>query len=131
MLSPAQKAWATRKANALLGAPKPAAQPGSVVEIESPCGPAMSPEQASVKFMKHYVTDGRIKVKVSYSRTSYGGVDKVTLYAKDYGHDLAKITGFADLYENNTDSMTDYFENGRVRIPATSPFYFSALERCS
>lgn len=82
-----------------------------------------------VKFMKYYVTDGEHKIRVSYS---YGalvsGVKCVTLYSKDYSHDLAKV--FPGQYQNGTDIMTDYFEHGRVRIMPDSPLFSEALSRC-
>jgi len=36
----------------------------------------------------------------------------VTIYAKDYTNTLAAL--FAGSYVNNSDSMTDYFEKGKV-----------------
>lgn len=87
----------------------------------------------SIKFQKHYVTNGTIKARVHYSafKMTTTGQDCVTLYAKDYedGRKLANIIG--DGYENNTDLMTDYFEKGRVRITSESPLYAAALARCN
>lgn len=85
----------------------------------------------TVKFQKHYVTNGQIKARVHYSafKMTTTGQDCVTLYAKSFddGRKLAEI--FVDGYENNTDSMTDYFEKGRVRILAGESLYEAALAR--
>ncbi len=86
-----------------------------------------------IKFQAHYVTNGTVKARVRYSafRMTTTGQDCVTLYAKDHadGRKLAEVLG--DSYENNTDTMTDYFEKGRARILAGSPLYAAALARCS
>lgn len=86
-----------------------------------------------VKFQKHYVTNGTEKARVHYSafKMTTTGQDCVTLYAKSYedGRKLAEI--IEEGYENNTDTMTDYFEKGRVRILAGSPLCAAALARCA
>lgn len=82
-----------------------------------------------VKFQKHYVTDGQVKARVFYSLDNrVDGRKCVTIYAKDYGHDLVRI--FADgEYENRTDPMTDYFDHGTVRLFESHPLYTIARER--
>lgn len=86
-----------------------------------------------VKFQKHYVTNGTAKARVTYSafRMVTTGQECVTLYAKRHqdGDALFEILG--DSYENDTDSMTDYFEKGRARILAGTPLYEQALARCA
>ena len=86
----------------------------------------------NIKFQKHYVTNGSVKARVHYSafRMVTTGQQCVTLYAKNYadGNLLSEI--FSDGYENNTDTMTDYFEKGRVRILADHPLYEQAIARC-
>ncbi len=91
--------------------------------------------EGAVRFMKHYVTDGVTKARVSYHAskawTNHKGevvAAHVSLYAKDYeaGDQISKLF---DQYENNTDSQTDYFETGTVRIADTDPLYASALAR--
>jgi hypothetical protein len=93
----------------------------------------------SIKFQKHFVTNGTEKARVSYSHGPLcvyengrvvGTREAITLYAKDYGHALGRV--FADVggYQNDTDSQTDYFDKGRVRIFPDSPLWDSALERC-
>lgn len=81
--------------------------------------------------MKHYVTNGEIKVRVHYSHFVHGslGVPCVTLYAKDYSRNLRDI--FPDTYKNNSDILTDYFEKDRVRFFEGDPHYKDALARCS
>ena len=83
-----------------------------------------------VKMMKFYVTNNVEKAKVWYSRGQLiDGRDCVTIYAKDYTGTLGRV--FRDLapYENNTDTMTDYFEKGRVRIFPDSPYWNAACAR--
>jgi len=94
--------------------------------------------QSAIKFQKYYVTDGKVKAKVSYSdgkiyvRAADGSVtglrDRITLYAQDYSRNLGAI--FGGDYINDTDSQTDYFDQGRVRIFPESPLYPAAKERC-
>jgi hypothetical protein len=81
-----------------------------------------------VKFNKHHVTDGTTKARVRYSLDSrVDGRKCVTLYAKDYSGDLGRV--FADGYVNNTDTMTDYFEKGRVVLFEGHPLYAAARAR--
>jgi hypothetical protein len=83
-----------------------------------------------IKFNKYNVTNGETKAKVSYSINEIlDGRKCVTLYAKDYDRSLGKI--FKDEYVNDTDSMTDYFDKGRVRIFESSKLYSEALKRAS
>jgi hypothetical protein len=91
-----------------------------------------------IKFQKFYVTNGEVKAKVFYSAGqiyadvkagSAGGLrDCVTLYAKGYDRALGKV--FADLYQNDTDLMTDYFDKGSVRFFPGDELYEAALARC-
>lgn len=89
----------------------------------------MTKKQAGIRFMKHYVTDGTIKVRVSYSNyvSAHTGQPIVALYAKEYGSELYKL--LPGLYENHTDLQTDYFEKGTARIPEGHQLYAAALER--
>jgi hypothetical protein len=81
-----------------------------------------------IKLMKHYVTNGTVKARVWYSHTVLtNGRECVTLYAKDYSDNLAKV--FAEGYENDTDIQTDYFDKGRVRIYRGNPMFNAAVER--
>lgn len=86
-----------------------------------------------IRFQKHFVTNGAIKARVSYSQFNMASTGQpcVTLYAKSYddGRALAEILN--DEYENNTDSQTDYFELGRARILSNSPLYAAAAMRCA
>lgn len=86
-----------------------------------------------IKFNKYNVTDSdsKLKARIFYSAGKLINDDRncVTLYAKDYGNDLGKI--FSGDYENNSDSQTDYFEQGHVRIFEDSPLYAAALARAS
>lgn len=80
-----------------------------------------------IKFNKYHVTNGQIKSRVSYSiGNRIDGKVCVTLYAKDYDRSLGKI--FNAEYKNDTDSMTDYFDQGNVVLFAEHPLYEKALE---
>ena len=91
-----------------------------------------------IKFMKYCVknTENGASARVRYSYAEsinkpYGGINNtpsVALYAKDYNDDLAKV--FGDRTQNDSDSMTDYFETSRVRIFQGDPLYADALAMC-
>jgi hypothetical protein len=82
----------------------------------------------SIKFHKHYVTNGTTKARVSYHFGKLiDGRECVTLYAKDYGHALGAI--FADGYQNDSDLMTDYFDKGLVRIYPGEKHFDAAMGR--
>lgn len=83
-----------------------------------------------IKFNKHNVTNRETKQKarVFYSLDNRTDNRKcVTLYAKDYGSDLGSI--ISDAYENDTDSMTDYFEKGKVVLFEDHALYNQARQR--
>jgi hypothetical protein len=66
-----------------------------------------------IKFRQYYVANDLFKAKVSYHMD--GRIDKrkcVTLYARDWCRNLRHL--FQDGYINESDIMTDYFEQGRV-----------------
>ena len=46
----------------------------------------------------------------------------ITIYARDYEHFSAEIRA-AFVVVNNSDSMTDYFENDRIRVEPSHPLY--------
>lgn len=82
-----------------------------------------------IKFNKHNVTDTetKIKARVLYSLDNrVDGRKCVTIYAKDYDRSLGKIF---NEYENDTDTMTDYFDAGRVILFEDHPLYKQARER--
>lgn len=68
------------------------------------------------------------KARVHYALDNRGdGRNVVTVYDKDYGRALGRVFAGTDaVYENDTDSMTDYFDKGRVRIFETSSLYVEA-----
>lgn len=75
----------------------------------------------TIKFNKHFVTNGQSKARVHYSPSvDRHGKKMITLYEKDYGRDLGKI--FTNV-ENDTDTMTDYFDDNKVRIYEGEPQY--------
>ena len=84
-----------------------------------------------IKFQKFYVTNGEFKARVRYSATPLvDGRECVTLYAKDYGHELGIVFADSPHYKNETDYATDYFDKGCVRIFPDDPLYAAALARC-
>jgi hypothetical protein len=85
----------------------------------------------NIKFKKHYVTNGTIKARIRYSLDNrIDGRKCVTLYAKDWDTDWSMAFGcaFSDTYKNDTDSMTDYFDQGRVCLFEDHPLYAIARE---
>jgi hypothetical protein len=84
-----------------------------------------------IRFLKHAVTNGEIKARVFYSDGQICRDGKplecVTLYGRDYSDALGKI--FSNGYENDTDLMTDYFDQGRVRIFPSDPLYAEVKAR--
>ena len=81
-----------------------------------------------LKFNRYHITDGKTKVRVSYNLDSRIDSKKcVTIYAKDYGNQLSRF--FPEIYQNDSDSMTDYFETGRVNLFEDHPSYKIARAR--
>lgn len=83
---------------------------------------------AALKFNKHHITNGVLKARVWYTldnRTD--GRKVVTIYSKDYGNELGQL--FSDEYENRTDTMTDLFDKGTVRLFQDHPLYAAARTR--
>lgn len=90
--------------------------------------PAQPVAATAVRFLKFSVTNGTDKARVHYSldnRTD--GRKCVTIYAKDYDRALGRI--IAEGYKNDTDTQTDYFDKGCVRIFEDSPLYAAARAR--
>ena len=85
-----------------------------------------------IKFNKHNVrnTETNAKARVHYSvTTDIKNRKAVFIYAKDYGHALRNV--MPEAYENNTDTMTDYFETGTVRLYEGDNLYEAALARAT
>lgn len=85
---------------------------------------------SAVKFQKFYVAtaDNKIKVKVWYSLDNRcDGRKCVTVYASEYGHDLAKV--LPNNYKNETDIQTDYFDKGKSVIFEGDENYAAARAR--
>lgn len=85
-----------------------------------------------IKFNKFNVTDGTRTARVSYSafKLASTGEDCVTLYAKDATSGRILPAIFEAEYQNDSDAMSDYYDNGRVRLKANHPLYAEALKRC-
>lgn len=82
-----------------------------------------------VKFNKHNVTNTSTKAKarIFYSldnRTD--GRKCVSLHTKDYGHALRDVV--PDVYRNDTDTMTDYFDQGCAVLFENHPLYTEACK---
>lgn len=89
---------------------------------------AVADQFVGVRFGVFAVTKGNLKARVRYSLDNRAdGRACVTIYDRDYGDDLRGIipTG----YENNTDSMVDYFDRGRVMLFEGHPLYQAARKR--
>jgi len=74
-----------------------------------------------IKFFKNAIKyDGkRIRVWYSKGRLTNYPEGTITIYAKDYGSQLP-----IELKpENDTDSMTDYFDKDRARVEPESKYY--------
>lgn len=81
-----------------------------------------------IKFQKYYVTNGEIKARIFYSISSRADKrEAINLYAKDYDSRLGKI--FTNEYKNESDLMTDYFDQGHVTLFSDHPLYPAALKR--
>jgi hypothetical protein len=82
-----------------------------------------------VKFNIHHVTNGTVKARVHYSLDNrYDGRKCVTIYAKDYTDALGAIFRGGE-YRNETDTQTDYFDQGHVDLFEGHPLYAAARER--
>lgn len=82
-----------------------------------------------IKFNKYNVTDTntKVKAKVLYSLDNrVDGRKCVTIYAKDYTRNLGELF---DNYTNETDTMTDYFDQGHIDLFEDSPYYVEARKR--
>jgi len=82
----------------------------------------------TIKFNKYHVTNGTTKARCVYTLDNrVDGRKCVTIYAKDYNGALGVVLG--DLYSNNSDSMTDYFETGKAVLFEGHPLYAVARAR--
>ena len=81
------------------------------------------------RFLKFAVTNAAgMKARVRYSTgTASDGKPYVSLYARDYGHELEAILPAES--RNDSDSQTDYFVRTTAKIPAGHPLYAAALAR--
>ena len=70
-----------------------------------------------IKFNKFNVTDTETKKKAKVNYSLDNRIDErkcVTLYAQKYDNILGEI--FADSYKNETDTLTDYFDKGKLVV---------------
>lgn len=89
---------------------------------------------SDIKFNTFNVTNKATgkKARVHYSldnTTEFfkSGVKSITIYDRDYGHALGEVFTDSGLsYRNDTDSMTDYFDKGVVRIFETDAIFAAA-----
>lgn len=51
----------------------------------------------------------------------------VTIYARDYSRFSQEVREYFTV-QNNTDSMTDYFDTDRIRVTPNHPLYTDVLE---
>jgi hypothetical protein len=85
---------------------------------------------SDINFKTFSVTNKKAaaKARVWYSLDNRcDGRKCVTIYDRDYGHALSKVfAGTPAEYKNDTDSMTDYFDKGRVVIFEGDSLYAEA-----
>ena len=82
-----------------------------------------------IKFNKHFVSNGTLRARCWYTVDNrIDGRKCVSIYAKDYGHQLAQVLPMAE-YKNDTDISTDYFEKGKVVLFEDHPLYSEARKR--
>ncbi len=78
----------------------------------------------TIKFFKKSIKKDSIKVKVNYSYSrpdeTFDGLERITIYEKDWSHNLAKI--FKDTI-NDSDTLTDYHEAMKVKIFSDNPLF--------
>ena len=88
----------------------------------------MTTATTQIRFNKYHVTDGQHKARIFYSLDNRVDCRNcVTMYAKDFGSGLGRI--FSDDYQNDSDSQTDYFDEGRVVLFEDHPLYTVARKR--
>ena len=81
-----------------------------------------------MKFNRHHITDGTIKVRVHYSLDNHiSGRKCVFIRAKDFDNQLASL--IPNAYRNDTDSQQDYFEKGKAVLFEDHPLYAAARAR--
>jgi hypothetical protein len=83
----------------------------------------------TVKFFFNGVKVDGVLYRGLYSMGPYNECSKlpegtITMYARDYATEFPKIEGVT--VENNSDTMTDYFEKDTMRIQPDSPYYADA-----
>lgn len=82
----------------------------------------------AIKFNQHHVTNGTTKARCWYHvYTRTDGRKCVEVSSKDYNRALGQI--FPAEYSNTTDTMTDYFDKGRVVFFEDNPHYAPAKAR--
>ena len=86
-----------------------------------------------IKLNKHNVvntvTGAKSRVRYSAGKLINDARNCVTIYAKDFDLSLGKV--FAEGVQDDTNTLEDYFEAGRVRIFEDHPLYKAALERAA
>lgn len=86
-------------------------------------------DMSKINFGRYAITMGKVRASVFYSLDNrVDGRQCVTIYSRDYGHALCDIFG-RDVYKNDTDTMTDYFDKGRVVLFSDHPLYAAARTR--
>lgn len=79
-----------------------------------------------LKFYYNGIKDSAA-AKLQKCHYSYGGLinaplGTITIYAKEYNRFNASVREMFEV-KNDTDSMTDYFENDTIRVEPTHPLY--------
>ena len=81
----------------------------------------------TVKFMWNGIkVDGKLhKAHYSNSKLFNHPEGTITIYGKGYS-DLPRLEGLT--VQNDSDTMTDYFENDRIRVTPDNRYYNDVLE---
>lgn len=79
---------------------------------------------ANLKFFYNGIKGSDGKLQKCYFWESRGNFPEgtITIYAKEYKRFSAEVREHFTV-ENNTDSMTDYFEEDRIRVNPSHPLY--------
>jgi len=82
----------------------------------------------SVRFMWNGIkVDGKLhRCWYSTGKLLNSPEGTVTIYGKEYYPGIPQIEGLQ--IQNNSDSMTDYFEKDRIRVEPTNPHYSAVME---
>lgn len=81
-----------------------------------------------MKFQAHGIKTENGVEKCRYTVSQLlNGKNAITIYAAEYGHFSDEVRKHFTV-ENDTDSMTDYFEKDRIRVYPDHPLFFDVAD---